>query len=344
MSLWRRFTIFRHRFARVCQLHIAFTCRGVPCRITLGNVLAVLLVLVSFFSLHALSLRYPLRTFTTGRRLYAAFIDSDVTIAQDTMLQLLPEHIQDRPKEFTVVILGLCRDNEQMLPRTMASLHKIGKLFKNYQILILENDSVDQTPALLRQLAREDDHVHALSLQLYDDTLPFQFGEKSKRRTYAMAKLRNRLVDMMRAAPYNTADYAIVVDMDLVTLPAERAIQAAFRLNFDVVCAHGINWHVHLFGGRRHYDDFAIQDMAGNRVRYACSTCGEPAIDPLELGPETPALRLQSCFGGFAIYNRSIFDHCKYSGDDCEHLSFHMCAIDHGYEQIYLDPHMVLVR
>ena len=311
-----------------------------PSQVYAAAAVAVALVVLAWLLL----VDFRLREFQLGRRLYQRHVDMAALEARDPVLRALPDDILASAARHHVLLTGLCRDNAAMLPTTLAALEAMGQAFASYQILILENDSVDGTAELLQQQAARNPRLRVLHLELKRD-LPVLYGRSSVKRTQAMAALRNRLVQEIRGQAYQHVDYVIVADLDLVALPSPRAVQAAFRLNFDVACAHGINWHVHLLGGSTHYDDFAFADVIGSRVAGACIACSPVLLPPLQLDPHrTPAILVQSCFGGLAIVRRGVFAACNYTGDDCEHVGFNTCARLHGYDRIFLDPHMVVVR
>ncbi len=55
------------------------------------------------------------------------------------------ENGRRRMRELSVVVCGLCRDVRNFLPRTAARVERLGAMFRDYRVVLFENDSVDAT-------------------------------------------------------------------------------------------------------------------------------------------------------------------------------------------------------
>mmetsp|Transcript_122801 Transcript_122801/g.393363 ORF Transcript_122801/g.393363 Transcript_122801/m.393363 type:complete len:417 (-) Transcript_122801:323-1573(-) len=99
---------------------------------------------------------------------------------------------------------------------------------------------------------------------------------------------------------------------------------------WSAVCSNGLVRRD--FG--RHYDSIAFRnayftkDNFRHHEKLAHSLWGPPEV-------------VDSCFGGLAIYNISLIGSCEYSGEDCEHVPFHRCLMEHGGRMIF-NPRQVV--
>ena len=157
-------------------------------------------------------------------------------------------------------------------------------------------------------------------------------------------------------------DAVVVVDLDVLTLPADRALSRAIATvrrrgrgrgrgsgrAEDVVCANGYEeWLFH----RHYYDTFALVAADGT-WGFPVLTCARAVVgrrqhqfyeEVREKGDGNH--RVQSCFGGLAVYDVAAFfnTECDYrvtavpglveavrrysngDGEACEHVIFHTC-------------------
>lgn len=70
-----------------------------------------------------------------------------------------------------VIICGVCRDVENALSAVISSMEETGKLFEDYRICVYENNSRDNTPAILNEWKGKSRRVHLTTENIPEKTL-----------------------------------------------------------------------------------------------------------------------------------------------------------------------------
>lgn len=239
-------------------------------------------------------------------------------------------------KNKTVVITALVRDVEGRIPEIRKKAERVGDLFKDYHILIVENDSKDQTRAKLLEWASQNSKVTILGCgyNARECTLPkmpkTEGHHVDRTRIEKMTKLRNIYLDEIKKNFTQGWDYVIMWDLDMLGSVYLDGITHTIGYleqtpNVNVVCAYGIyRWgSLILFydtyallhpGESFHIDMKSIHDIRKGwwEARYQR---GDSVFD------------VDSCFSGFAIYRLEplLYRNVEYdmSGPnnlECEHV------------------------
>jgi hypothetical protein len=140
-------------------------------------------------------------------------------------------------------------------------------------------------------------------------------------RTEKLACFRNRYLDLIKEEEqYAAFDLVIVVDMDLKGGWSNDGIATSFsRSDWDIVAANSIGYH---YLRRTYYDTFALLPKTIIRTNWLYKIIGEG----WQLHREDPFIRIQSGFGGLALYRKDAIASRQYSGiingeKTCEHIS-----------------------
>ena len=257
-------------------------------------------------------------------------------------------------KDSTVVVCGMLRDAEDNIPSIISRAEKILALFKDYRILIVENDSTDHTRTLLLEWARVNPRVTVLGCGVNSSecklNLPKTVGHSvGFNRIKKMSVLRQNYL-RYALKHYSSFDYLAVWDMDIIGNLYVDGIQNSLgwmkEKNADGICAYGIyDWGIFTI----YYDTYAHIDHTdrfdpdkkylhdvnkGLSVRY---TLGDKPVS------------VRSCFSGFAIYNmHSLLESgAEYTIPDekdlkCEHTLFHEHFYSGGREgKMFMNPSMI---
>lgn len=236
-----------------------------------------------------------------------------------------------------VIITSLLRDVASRLPEIKRKAERVGGLFKDYRILIVENDSTDGTREELLAWSRENPKVTILgcgynAAECKLPKMPKTEGHHVDRpRIQKMVTLRNIYLDeIKRNYPASEWPYTIMWDLDMIgSIYLDGICHTMGLLEdqplVDVVCAYGIyRWGfttlfydtyalLHL-GEKFHINDKTIHDIKKGwwEAKY------QRGDSPFEV---------DSCFSGFAIYRTAELssDGVTYdmSGPDnleCEHV------------------------
>eukprot|EP00808_Paulinella_micropora_P006363 g63000.t1 len=240
-------------------------------------------------------------------------------------------------------IAGTIRSSARFWEKARKNLERLEDFMRAHviqtRVVIFENDSRDRTTALVRKWVIEnpDRSRCFMSEKLGLKQRSFCMKSSTDWRYRCLAYGRNRLLNYIRSHPAFTAVHAkhtlLMVDMDNVLAHfTEQAwftslLETLREPPFDVTCANQVDFY---------YDRWALRTDA---KPLPCSppwpgTCFEnlttwfPNTTWIKEIPTTaPPVRVQSCFGGMALYALERTKGCGYfvKGSDCEHVPFHAC-------------------
>ncbi len=248
-------------------------------------------------------------------------------------------HVQngyDRMQSAGIVIAGLARNIAHILPATILRVESLGKTFRDYQVVIYENDSSDHTAELLSAWASTNNRVHILSETLDAPVnRPVRCSSRARWMAYYRSFVHQFIVD--RLPP---ADVVCLLDTDLIGGWSPDGIANTFGYdNWDFVGSNGMIYK--RLGLRSnhlaHYDAWAYRT---DEAMTPLSTCQVNAIH-FERGEEM--LPIASCFGGLGLYRYEAFADGKYEGEDIEHVGFHRSLIRAGHSRLFLNPSQIVV-
>jgi len=220
-----------------------------------------------------------------------------------------------RMKETKVIICGLAKDDADILPLTIARIEKTGSLFQDYRVIVYENDSQDSTPDLLNKWAAANPKVKIITESIAGTPL-MQLS-----RTGKLAYFRNRYLQLIKeSGEYGDYDFVIVADMDLKGGWSNDGIATSFaRSDWDVIAANSIGYHNLR---KTYYDTFALLPKTILKTNWLYKIIGEG----WQLRRGDPLIKIQSGFGGLAVYRKAAILYRQYSGIVngeilCEHIS-----------------------
>ena len=236
-----------------------------------------------------------------------------------------------------VAIVGLARNIAGILTHSIKRIHEMARHFADWRAIVVENDSTDETKDVLTKWAT-DEPAHVI-VELLVNGRPHLHGFE-RERVVALAQYRNRCRELVQEH-YPEADYVIVVDLDAWGGWSTHGV------------INGIGWHERLpqaavFGSTSlfkhpyskidgknpwcHYDNWAYRWIGWEWRIGPWFTFWLPP-------PGAAPIRVNSVFGGLAIYKTGPYLECEYSGDngDVEHANFHRIMNDKGWH-VYLNP------
>lgn len=239
-----------------------------------------------------------------------------------------------RMRQRRVVIAGLCRDVEHILPATILRIEWLAALFAAARIVVYENDSCDRTAVMLRRWAAHDRRVTAITETMSDPVNP---NRRCASRAARMAAYRGRCQQEI-LDHHRDFDAVIVVDMDVMGGWSEAGVANTFgHDDWDVVGSNGLIYRRSGFvvNALRQYDTWAYR--SDEQLRPLPSRNIAPFVP--ERG--TPPIRVGSCFGGLGVYRMEAFAAGRYDGNDCEHVTFHRTLRGRGFSRIFLNPSQI---
>jgi hypothetical protein len=277
---------------------------------------------------------------------------------QDQYIKLIEsgkQHLIDK----RIVIVGLVRNLETKLENNIYKLCDLGQKAKNYQILLFENDSQDQTVEKLKTLRQNNSHIDFKSHTL---NRPHFGPTKEIERTTALAEYRNAL-KLQVSENYRDYDYTIVCDMDFKDININGIYNSFgwFSLLHTIDAIAGNSFEQKYMLNKHkpslwNYDSWAFRYMWWTNLYLTDETIinqssnGLYSYDPnIWFGFFIPPLGsnlipVNSAFGGMTIYKTNRYITGEYSGYDCEHVCFHRSLKDkYSTYNIYVNPSQAML-
>jgi glycosyltransferase involved in cell wall biosynthesis len=240
----------------------------------------------------------------------------------------------ERMKDLKIVIGGLARNVASVLPATMDRIERTGKMFKDYRVVIVENDSSDNTPNILNSWSKSNNKVSAICTSRGDPVNP---GTRCLKRATRMARYRNACREEIVNRYANDFTHVILVDTDLgVRGWSYDGIANTFGWSgWDSVGSNGIKFLKSYRGEKNrpvHFDVWAFRwaeswkPVMAYQINPRCWARGESIV------------KLNSCFGGMGIYKMAAMQQSRYDGSDCEHVPFHRGMEKAGFGNRFMNP------
>jgi len=311
----------------------------------MNAILKLLLFIVFILILWEIEISYKFKPYLY---LYPELYDDDkynnIQLKKDDYPNKVFEDIEKGKKiaqNKTIAICGLCRNTEGSLKKMKKKLVNIGEKFKDYEIIIFENDSNDNTRNLLKEWTKENKKVTLLDCEEENCILKEKHGYDgtNTKRLEKMAGFRERYLDYVKKS--NKFDYMLVVDMDL---EGNQVIDGIFHS-----IGQDKEWGAIFINGRSPlpvlnisflYDTIAhvpidcpLDKIESFRNKIAIFICNYVLYNKNELH------EVISAFNGFGLYKVSALKNCSYKGNNnlCEHINLNLCMYLNG-EKIYINP------
>lgn len=259
--------------------------------------------------------------------------------------------------DVSLVVCGIVRDAAKGLRANIPVIDALCAQAGDWHIVIYENDSRDETKALLGAwAARLPNNVHALMHDTYGSpTIPAACSGSgnpffSRIRIDKMAGLRNQYMAFIDEQGWQP-DYLVVVDMDVAQLKLAGILDTFAHADdgWDAVSANGYSLSPRL---RRRYHDAYALTLWADRDKPQTEAMIRALADELgSLLPGDDWVRIASGFGGLAIYRFEAVKGLRYfamPNDDprvevrCEHFSLYRQMMERGYNRFFINPAMEL--
>jgi hypothetical protein len=232
----------------------------------------------------------------------------------------------------SLIIAGITRDNATEIPTMIKYIEKTGSFFKDYRVIIFENDSKDKTKELLENWQDENSKVLLVSESFANEKRP-SIG--------FLATVRNKYIHEMIKSEYDSFDIAMMVDMDMTYGWDMRGLFDSFKKisKWDAICSNGIYkrqgnmWDMFAFRNEEFKEDlkdpnyWSVIVPKGQKIYRV----------------DDSLISVDSCFGGLAFYKREFIKKCEYASleGDCEHVPFHKCLKEYG-GSMFMNPAQVI--
>jgi len=248
-----------------------------------------------------------------------------------------------------LVVAGTARNNGRHLDRVLKTILRIVEegSFELYRCVFYENDSDDDTLAVLQSWALKD-----ASLKDKVDVIS-EKNVTSTQRTVTLARGRNRLWERFKELDKEKPiDFILMLDMDDVNNDL-KGVAECFQLpagGWGACCANQYRIYYDLWALRT-FDDWVDCDVMVNNCNM---TLDEKLLKFRHIPASTPPIHVRSCFGGAVLYQYQQIKKTdaryfgEYRGGElngtriCEHVPFHE-AIQRSNPafKLYIQPRML---
>ena len=247
-----------------------------------------------------------------------------------------------------VAICGLVRDCEQNLGGLIPRVEKLGSAFGSYRVVVVENDSTDQTGQVVRKWSLQNPRVETIQFCYLPTNHPVRRIETGRdnsaggwfgrERIDRIAFARNRYLDAIAADP--SLDYVIIIDLDIRSFSLSGVAHSFGRAReWDIATANGKRYSKrHPLRLSVYWDAYAYEPrsgfISGKQTLNQIRSCQLDVAKELRDGQLLPA---RSAFGGLGIYRAKFLAGNRYTvldNDDpdvpilCEHHALHRSISD----------------
>ena len=261
---------------------------------------------------------------------------------KEKMLNIGKNHTKDK----TVVIAFLCRNVSKCFNFSKKRIEKICDQFKDYSIVIFENDSNDNSRELLKKWTIENKKVHLIKCKnnpecKFNIKEGYSIGFNKKHRIDNMTKYRNMYMKCIwKNKKYYQKDFLMVLDFDLVGGISINGLHYTMSKSskWDGISINGLMF-IPPFGLRsRTYDGLAFRHKWNEEQkslidRYIC-------MNKLISKSKKNFIKVASSFNGLAIYHMDAVRNLYYSVPEkpylCEHIGLHKSMYDKGYSRFFI--------
>ncbi|MDE5944141.1 MAG: glycosyltransferase [Rikenella sp.] len=248
--------------------------------------------------------------------------------------------------EKSIVIAALARDCNESLIRNIPRIESLRSRFVRSQVVVIENDSKDDTKETLKQWAIRSPGVEAVINDFGTVTIPQVSTENknpatSLHRIEKMACYRNMYMDYVRSLDWEP-DYLIVVDVDVQDFSVEGIVTSIEKAPSD--------WGGLFANGNRYYcSKFPYFFDLYAYVPEGCENKPDQKQDELFFESKRITRRIRnqeyvsclSAFGGVGVYKWGVIKDHNYRAQPnhrsrlfeamCEHVPFNLTVVAQGY-------------
>ena len=243
-----------------------------------------------------------------------------------------------------ISVVSTVRDVAKNLRKNVLQLRNSLGFFSQQVWIVAESDSSDNTLEELERLSIEFNDFRYLTLGNLQSSIP--------ERTIRIAKSRNRAFELMSSYPENDYPYVLLADLDGRNIDiSQSAIKSCFALSsWDMCAANQLGPYYDIWGLR--HEIWSPNDC-WNSYRELKDVLGELnarkvliSSKMIHLEPNQAPIRVQSAFGGLALYRRSVLKGQYYSetlvdGQEvCDHVDLNVRLSTLGY-RLLINPKMI---
>jgi hypothetical protein len=249
-----------------------------------------------------------------------------------------------------IIIAALARDCEKSLPMMIELIEQLRLHFVWSHVVIVENDSKDNTKEVLKGWKKKSQNVEIISQDFGTITIPNESKGEPKPlvsfyRIEKMAMYRNLYMDFIKELEHSI-DNVVIIDVDLQFFSIDKIINAIIECdgNNGAIFANGVTIKT-LFGkiySRLFYDVFAVYEYPlKEEFSFTEKTLFKTLKNVGNKVKQNKKYPVISAFGGVGIYNYNAISNLQYEAlrnplnkneAICEHIPFNSQIVKLGYE------------
>jgi hypothetical protein len=254
-------------------------------------------------------------------------------------------------KNQAFAVVGLAKDCLQALEKQIERIEYLGSQFREYKVVVMENDSKDGTRARLEEWASVNTNVILVECEdLGTKRCHLESTGKGREllkdtRIARLANFRARCQKTLFETGFQP-DYVAVVDMDILgELDYNGFFHTLSMEDWDAISVMEFTNLNDTFYWQR--DTLAFVGEKEDWPRYD----GESHIPVtyhlakfLKLGflaIHNELIPVKSAGGGFILYRGDVYKAGRYKEDYCEHVAFQKSLLSKGYHRFFINPKMV---
>lgn len=260
--------------------------------------------------------------------------------------RMKPNITNHYPINMHFLVVGAVRNCGKHLSSDVKRIDAALSPFGSIKWLIVESDSDDDTLKILDNLANDHNNFGYISHGKLKESIPL--------RTERIAFCRNSYVDCVNKDPkYHQISHIIVADFDGINdhISAD-SIESSWKfLDWDVCTANQLGPYYDVFALRHKIwcpnDCWAQEEFLREYGKNPYLSIKNAVHSKMIKIPKNSAwIKVDSAFGGFAIYKMKFFKTARYVGltndgkEVCEHVAFNKNARDNG-AKIFINPNLI---
>lgn len=240
-------------------------------------------------------------------------------------------------KRNKVVLCGCVKNVAHNMHHIEQTINELGNSFADYTCLLVENDSTDNSRALLLELAKRNPKVIVLGCGENEKKCTLNVEKKvhkgaTRSRIHKMATVRNVYLNYIRERWEHFKDYKYmcVWDADINGVLYKNGLQNTFKhfANNDKISAVCANGYYKVGPIPFYYDTFAHVPSGYQGDTTTTSHRVRTYVDNAYFG-KGKLVDMDSCFSGFTVYrlqdavgSRYDYPHNENEVVKCEHTYF----------------------
>ena len=252
----------------------------------------------------------------------------------------------------SIAICGLAHNCAHKLSANIKFIEELRTYFKLLQVVVVENNSHDNTRAILYNWSVSSSNVvildgeSRLTDSISDDNVNPYYS--CKRISY-LASLRNQYLNYIKSDGH-AYDYILVLDFDVDKISLLGVLNSfEQRDNWDVACAYGYSISPCL--QERIHDTYAMVLLGDENIPQQERPIKKLQQDVRLEKEEGSLLSVYSAFGGLSIYKTGLLEGINYQvlkNDDprvevrCEHFSIFHQLHQKQATRVVINPRMHL--